>query len=612
MKMNVQSKLIGFTMVLIVVIVFFFSRYSITNTTNLLLDALQARGISIANGIANNCQFGMLAEDLSNLANFVDSAMKEKDVSSVAIINKDGKFLAHSVAAKVGQMAKVSEEKQALEANAIRTDKLDNNTIVITVPVVSKISKSAFSGGAEGDLESMMGLAGKSAPEQHGEIKKETIGAVQMFMSTARIQSEIKYATKKILTLTVLIALAALFVIIVLSRWMFNPLRQIARKIQKISQGEIEDPVKFRSSDEIGDLALAFNDMVKYVGETAQNARAIAQGDLSVNVQARSDKDVLGSGFREMLGYLQETAQLAQKISQGNLSSSFKARSQKDAMGNALSTMITGLRQLIAQIQDSSNKIHARANEMASLSQASTETVSQMASNVSQISTSIAKISETTQVVSSTAQKTAGLAETGNESISGIIEKVLRSKNSAAETVELIKNLNKSSMQIGEIINYITKVADQTNLLSLNAAIEAARAGEAGRGFAVVADEVRKLAEGSAHSASEIARLIREVQTETSKVVGAVEMVAKEVGESADVTQTAGKHFREISQSARTIAAQIENIAASFEETAASVQEISASSEEQVSTFEEISNSIETLKDVAEVLRDASAKFKLT
>ena len=223
----------------------------------------------------------------------------------------------------------------------------------------------------------------------------------------------------------------------------------------------------------------------------------------------------------------------------------------------------------------------------------------------------ITKISSATQAVASVAQKTANLARSGEDIISVIIDKVSCSKDSAFQTVELINNLGKCSMQIGDIINYITKIADQTNLLSLNATIEAARAGEAGRGFAVVAGEVRKLAEGSAHSASEIAQLVREVQMETTKVVTAVESVATEVGESANVTQEAGRSFKDISAAAKDIASQIESIAASFEETTANAEEASASTEEQVATFEEISASIDNLKEIAENLRDAANKFKL-
>lgn len=662
-----------------------------THEATLLETALEKRGRTIANGIANNCQFSMLAEDRTSLRSFVEGAVQEKDVSYVSIATKDGRFLSHSNPGKQDHLAESDIEKKALDIKEILVLK-PNNMIVITVPIISKIMQTGQPTGS-GDLESIMGLGGGVAsPEKQmsGEGKKEIIGAVQVAMDTKEIRAEIRKIIPRILFLTLLITLGGVLFIIIFSRNMFMPLRQIIRKIQKISQGEIEDPVQIKSNDEIGDLSRSFNEMVCYIEETAQSARLISQGELNAEIQPRSGKDVLGNAFRDMVNYLQEMAELAQKISQGNISAnihirserdilgvvfksmveyiqeisvlaqeisqggissnirvrsqfdilgnSFKQiieylqemanitqevargnlttsitpRSTKDQIGNALSAMIAGLRDLISRIQDTSNQIHARANEMASLARSSSEAISQMASNVSQISVSITKISDTTQTVAAVAQKAARMAEMGDENISGVISKVEHSKDSATQSAELIRNLGKRSMQIGEIINYITKVADQTNLLSLNAAIEAARAGEAGRGFAVVADEVRKLAEGSAQSAGEIARLINEVQQETSKAVGAVEVVAGDVGASANVTFEAGKSFKDISQAAKNIAGQIEDIAASSQETAASAEEASASSEEQVAAFEEISTSIENLKDIAEGLKESASQFKLT
>ncbi len=690
MVLNLQNKLIMFTAGLIVLIALFFSTYLINHESTLLLNALEKRGETIANGIANNCQFSILAEDRTSLGNFVDSAMKEKDVATASVINKDGRFLSHSETNKIDRTVETDIEKKALELKEASFQKPDSKTIVISVPVTSKVTQSAVSSGGS-DLESMMGLgAGQSDRSGTSEIKKETIGAVQISMKTTGISDELRKIKYLIFLFTLIIILIGIALIIMASRITLNPLKQVIHKIQKISQGEIEEELQIKSNDEIGDLGRAFNQMVKYIEEIAKNANLVAQGELNTEITPRSDQDVLGNAFKEMVVYLQEMAELAQNISQGNISgnihprsdkdilgvafkemvsyfqemsqmaqeisqgnisgnirvrsqfdvlgtsfkqiveylqemanitqdvsrgnltTAIKPRSSKDLIGNALSSMITGLRDLISQIQESSNQIHSRANEMASLSRTSSEAISQMASNVSQISVSITKISDTTQTIATVAQKSAKTAETGDENISGVIAKVSHSKDSAYQSAELIKNLGKRSMQIGEIINYITKVADQTNLLSLNAAIEAARAGEAGRGFAVVADEVRKLAEGSAQSASEIARLISEVQAETAKAVTAVEIVAKDVGESANVTTDAGKSFKDISQAAKNIAGQIEDIAASSEETAASAEEASASSEEQVATFEEISTSIENLKEIAESLKDSASKFKLS
>ena len=610
--MSLQNKLIAFTALLIALIAFGFSAFLIRHESDLLSKSLQERALTIANGIANNAQFSILADDKQNLNGFISGAKREKDVVEAAILNKDGVYLAIGDPARVDKKADTQVEQAALAAKEPKIQTPTPNIIVVSVPIFSSIGSSGSSRG-DSDLNSLMGLGEEAAQDDTRKqpSKKDYIGTVIIEVSIASIGQEIAKVKLNITVLTLIVIVLGVVFILFFAHSILGPLNQIIVKLQTICRGEIESFVVVKTNDEIGDLSRAFNDMVSYVKEMSDNARSISQGDLDREVSPRSANDALGTAFRDMVIYLKEMAGVAQRVSQGDLSVQVVARSAKDTIGNALVMMITGLRELVSKIQGSSNQIHSRANEMASLASASNEAISQMASNVSQISVSISKISNTTQGVASVAQKTAKLAEKGDDIIGSIIDKVSRSKNSASQTVDLIKNLGKCSMQIGEIISYITKVADQTNLLSLNAAIEAARAGEAGLGFAVVADEVRKLAEGSAQSASKISALIHEVQLETNKVVVSVEAVAQEVGESAGVTEEAGKSFREISKAAKDIAEEIENLAASFEETAANAEEASASSQEQVATFEEISSSVDTLKDIAENLKTAATRFRL-
>lgn len=690
MVFKLQNKLIFYTTALIILIVSSFGFYLIRHENRMLLHDLEKRGKTVANGVANNCQFSVLAEDRTSLDNFVAGASKESDVTFAAIINKEGRFLAHSQTAKIDKIADTDIDQKSLAAADLLIQRSSKENIIISVPIEGRRASNNSAG--MGGLETMMGLSNsKAATETSSSNSHDKIGVVQIGITTKNIKRELFILIASVFVLTVVIIVGSIIFNIIFSRRIFIPLTDVIQRIKKISEGEIEDPVSIKSNDEIGELSQSFNQMVKYISEATENARLISQGELNAQIVPRSEKDVLGHAFKDMVGYLQEMAESAQQISKGNitgattvrsdkdilgvafkemteyfrevsvlaqeisqgnigvnirirsqfdvLGNSFKQiieylqemanitldvargslttvvkpRSNRDIIGNTLSSMITGLKDLISRIQESSNQIHSRANEMASLSKASSEAIAQMASNVSQISVSITKISDTTQNVAQVAQKAAQMAETGNNNLGNIIgTAVVHSKDSAYQSADMIKNLGKRSMQIGEIINYITKVADQTNLLSLNAAIEAARAGEAGRGFAVVAEEVRKLAEGSAQSAGEISRLISEVQGETNKAVVAVEAVAKEVGESASVTQEAGRSFKDISQAAKSIAVQIEDIAASSQETAASAQEASASSEEQVATFEEISNAIENLKEIAIGLKEAAAKFKLS
>ena len=130
--------------------------------------------------------------------------------------------------------------------------------------------------------------------------------------------------------MTLCIAFFGIAMVVLISHRMLSPLKQIISKMQKICRGEIQEPVRVRTNDEIGDFAMSFNEMVKYLGEAASNARLISQGDMNVEIVLRSQDDALGSAFKEMVNYLRDTASVAQEISKGNLAAQVKPRSQQD------------------------------------------------------------------------------------------------------------------------------------------------------------------------------------------------------------------------------------------------------------------------------------------
>lgn len=200
------------------------------------------------------------------------------------------------------------------------------------------------------------------------------------------------------------------------------------------------------------------------------------------------------------------------------------------------------------------------------------------------------------------------------------------------EIAGIVKRLGDSSQEIGQIVQVITDIAQQTNLLSLNAAIEAARAGEQGRGFAVVADEVRKLAEESAKSAQQIEQLITTIQTESHTAVLSMEKGTKEVALGIEVVNEAGSSFVQISESVAQVASKIQEVQAYSQQMTASTeqavylieqiskvaensadgtQNVSAATEEQLAAVEQVSSSAESLARVAEKLQDQVRKFTL-
>ncbi len=241
----------------------------------------------------------------------------------------------------------------------------------------------------------------------------------------------------------------------------------------------------------------------------------------------------------------------------------------------------------------------------------------------------VANAQSTSKAVSETSEK----AEAGRISAQEAVAKIEHLVNIVMATSKVIQDLGQTSQQIGEITETITSIADQTNLLALNAAIEAARAGEAGRGFAVVAEEVRKLAERSAEAVRKIGGLIKSIQSETSRAVGAIETSSKEVQEGKAQVSKIAELLIEINKAATDanglvnqivvsgkqrveetdkVVKSINEIANIAKDSASTAQEVSSSSEEQTASMEEVSASAQELSRLAMDLKDVVEKFKIS
>jgi len=359
--------------------------------------------------------------------------------------------------------------------------------------------------------------------------------------------------------------------------------------------------------------------------------------------------------IRSITNPLLRVKKAAVEISEGNLAQNINIQSRDEIqdLGNAFNEMTKNLRHLIQQIDDSSIQLSASAEELSASSEETKIAAEQVAATIEEvakgaehqssgidgnaramdeISKGIQRVAENTTRVTDLTRNTTHMAEEGGVFVKRSVEQMQDIYNTVEVTNQKMAILSNRSKEIGTIIELITGIADQTNLLALNAAIEAARAGEHGKGFAVVADEVRKLAEQSRQSAQQIADLVIEIQKETVISVQSMEEATDKVEEGLSISNETIQKFEDILQGMEEITPQMEDVAAITQQITASVQEItsvmnelatiaqenSASAEEMAATTEEnvasmgdISHAANSLSNMAENLQTLLKKFKL-
>ncbi len=542
---------------------------------NTLRDEAINKALIVADGLSVKAVEPVQAEDLNALQLIQGEAISQPEVAYCFILDGKGKLLSSSFEGNALPAAlqhiNVLQPGQPFGTQPAIVNMRDNNLEVIDIA-------SPISGG--------------------------TLGTVHVGLNMTLIKSNIRNLLLYIMGVGAVALIILSSVTMVMTAVTINPVKDLMKVAEALGRGDLTRKANVKTGDELGLL-----------GDTLNRTIDRLQG----LIQTESDRDKMQHQVMDLLSVVSTAAE-------GDLT--IKAEVTADALGSvadAFNLMIAGLTTLVTHASNVATEIQRSTGDILHSAERMRMGAEQQASQIRNASEAVNAMSHTTQRMAENAEaatqtsvKATQAAVKGGAAVAETIKGMQRIRATVQSTGKKIKGLGERSLEIGAIIEVISEIATQTNLLALNAAIEAARAGEQGKGFAVVADEVRKLAERAARATKDITGLIKGIQVETSEAVTVMEEGTREVEEGTKLADQAGATLREIEQIVQqtaTLMTDITRAAADQVQSTKSVvhtmDNISELTQETTHGVKDTVSTINNLADLTKRLNDAINRFKI-